>query len=427
MRRGFIGKRNRSNKARRVGFFGILGAGNIGNDASFESVLGYLRNAHHDIFIDAICAGPERVRAAYGIDVSPLNYRLPTPRQRPSLLIRGLRVGIETAMTGLRLTSWVRRHDVVIVPGMGVLEATLPIRPWSTPWQMFTLSIAGRVFRTKVAFVCVGANPIRQRMTRLLYAHAAKLAFYRSYRDDFSRDVMRQQGIDVTVDHVYPDLAFSIPPVNDELGDPRTIGIGVMAFYGNNDDRSRAEAINNTYREKMQLLVRRLVESDRRVRLFIGDNNARDKDVVNGIVEDIRSWRPDLEPDRVIAEPTESFADLMAAMAPCGAVVAARFHNVISALILAKPTIATGYSNKHTALMTDMGMEAYCLEIRNLDVDQIIKQLAEIEASSAEIRQMLKEKNKARVRALQEQFAELSALLLLAPDAHGTASTDFPQ
>ena len=82
-----------------------------------------------------------------------------------------------------RTASWVRRHDVVIVPGMGVLEATLPLRPWQTPYAMFLLCASGRIFGTKVALVSVGANVMNQRLTRWLFSLAARLAFYRSYRD----------------------------------------------------------------------------------------------------------------------------------------------------------------------------------------------------------------------------------------------------
>ena len=41
----------------RVGLFGLLGSGNVGNDASLEAVLAYLRADHPDAVIDAMCMG----------------------------------------------------------------------------------------------------------------------------------------------------------------------------------------------------------------------------------------------------------------------------------------------------------------------------------------------------------------------------------
>ena len=417
---------SRPGEALAVGFVGILGSGNIGNDASFEAVLGYLRRAHPDVVIDAMCTGPDRLRSVFGIDATPLYIHLTRRRNRnqavaTKLRLRRLtkiiriglkipRIGLETVLSGLRLTSWVRRHDVVIVPGMGVLETTLRIQSWGTPYWMFVLSLAGRVFRTKVAFVCVGASPIHQRLTRLLYTYAAKLAFYRSYRDDFSRDVLRQQGVDVTADHVYPDLVFGIPPLSDEPGDPRTVGLGVMEFYGNNDDRAQAEILHEAYGNNIKLLARKLLESGCNLRFFIGDTN-NDGVFLDEILADLRTRHPGLGPRRLLAPPSESFEDLMAAMTPCGSVVAARFHNVMCAIKIAKPIIATGYSAKHHNLMSSVGMTPYSLEIRRLDVDLIIKQLDELKDRSAKIRETLRQHHAAHARAVERQFTELSEVL----------------
>lgn len=65
------GKARRS--VTRVGLFGFLAAGNPGNEASMETMLGYLRSAHPDAVVDAMTGGFERVRANYGIDATPLS------------------------------------------------------------------------------------------------------------------------------------------------------------------------------------------------------------------------------------------------------------------------------------------------------------------------------------------------------------------
>ena len=52
----------------RVGLFGLLGSGNIGNDASMEAVLRYVQTRHPSVVIDVMCSGPERVTEQYGVD-----------------------------------------------------------------------------------------------------------------------------------------------------------------------------------------------------------------------------------------------------------------------------------------------------------------------------------------------------------------------
>ena len=124
--------------APRVGLFGLLGTGNIGNDASMEAVLRYLKAEHSDAILDAMCRGPEYVRVHYGIEAIPLLWYQKYEQRAAGVTLIALKV-LTKAVDAFRTASWVRRHDVVIVPGMGVLEATLPLRPWQTPYAMLLL------------------------------------------------------------------------------------------------------------------------------------------------------------------------------------------------------------------------------------------------------------------------------------------------
>jgi len=118
-----------SRRAPRVGLFGLLGSGNIGNDISMQSVLRYLRADHPDAVIDAMCMGPERVRADAKIDAIPLMWYQRYDGRVSGVTARALKAAGK-GIDALRTAAWVRRHDVVIVPGMGVLEASTPINPW---------------------------------------------------------------------------------------------------------------------------------------------------------------------------------------------------------------------------------------------------------------------------------------------------------
>jgi polysaccharide pyruvyl transferase WcaK-like protein len=404
-----------------VGLFGLLGAGNIGNDASMEVVLRYLRADHPDVLIDAMCPGTERLRHEYGIEASQMWHR---QYEAGSGLVGIARRLVGKGVDGFGIASWVRRHDVVIVPGMGVLEASLPMRPWETPFAMFMLGISGKLFRTKVVLVSVGANPINQRLTRWLLTSAARLAFYRSYRDSGAREAMRRRGLDVTRDRVYPDLVFGLPLRADDPGDAQSVGVGVMAYYGGNDDRAQAQDIYASYVRNMILFVRWLVESGRSVRLLVGD--ASDYTVVQEILADIRGRWPDLDPGRVVAESVESFAELARAIAPVGTVVATRYHNVMCALKLSKPTISIGYSTKNIALMADMGMSEFCQDAKSLDVELLIKQFNELQERSAQLKPQIAERCQAQAFRLSQQLAELSAVLFPAAEAVHSAAKNEP-
>lgn len=397
-------------RAPRVGLFGLLGSGNSGNDASMETVLGYLRDAHPDAVVDAMGGGePSWMRAEYGLDATPLYWYQKFDRRKfgaSASLLKALGKGIDV----VRTMSWVSRHDVVIVPGAGALEATLPMRPWGFPLTLFVLCSSGRLFRTKVALVSVGADTINKRATRWLSNATARLAYYRSYRDANSLEAMRQRGIDISRDRVYPDLVFGTPTPPYDLGDPGIVGVGVMAYYGGNDDRERADEIHAAYVEKMKAITRWLVDSGYKVRLFGGDSKF-DWDVADQIADDVRGYRPDLDPSWVTADRVASYAELVRLMSPLGMVVATRYHNVMCALKLCKPTISLGYSRKFVTLMRGMGLEEFNQYADSFDVDQLIEQFTEIEKRHTELRQHMADRNMANRRALDDQFALLSEVL----------------
>ncbi|MGW2566107.1 polysaccharide pyruvyl transferase family protein [Streptomyces sp. NPDC001537] len=398
------------NAAPRVGLFGLLGSGNLGNDGSLEAVLGYLRTEHPDAAVDALCGGPETVTTRFGIPATRLHWNRAEYRtaSRASAIVSK---GLGKLVDVFRTAAWVRRHDVVIVPGMGVLEATLPLRPWGFPYSLFLLCASGRLLGTRVALVSVGANEIRNRPTRALVRWSARLAAYRSYRDAQSRDAMRAMGVDTARDEVYPDLAFALPAPQTSApsGSPGTVCLGVMDFHGGNDDRARADEIHRRYLDGTIRFVRTLVEEGRPIRLLTGDQC--DVAVVEAILNAVDS------PLVTAAEPA-SLADLMKEMAAADTVVAVRYHNLICALKTGTPVLALSYAAKSDALMDGMGLGAFCHPAREVDADRLLEQFRTLEKRSAELRQVLTERNQAVAEQLADQFTALNAALFPADQTH---------
>ncbi|MET9497924.1 polysaccharide pyruvyl transferase family protein [Streptomyces sp. NPDC006552] len=397
----------------RVGVFGLLGSGNLGNDGSLEAVLGYLRTAHPRAVVDALCGGPGAVAARYGIRATRLHwYRGEYRTASRAGAVAGKGVG--KLVDAVRTAAWVRRHDVVIVPGMGVLEATLPLRPWGFPYALFLLCASGRLLGTRVALVGVGAGPIGDPATRALVRWSARLAAYRSYRDTLSRDAMREMGVDTARDTVHPDLAFALPaPPPRPPGDaPGPVCVGVMAFHGGNDDRARAAEIHRRYLDGTTRFVRALAEEGREVRLLTGDGV--DAPVVEAILAAVDS-------PLVTAAATASLADLMKETAAADVVVATRYHNLVCALKTGTPTLALSYAAKSDALMAQMGLGAYCHPAREVDADRLLDQFRAVERRAAELRRTLAERNRVAAEHLQRQFTALSTALFPASGA-----TDAP-
>ena len=123
------------------------------------------------------------------------------------------------------------------------------IRPWQEPYSLFLLTLFGRLFRTKVAMVGVGASAIPLRSSRWLLTKTTRLAHYVSYRDEYSRQAMRRMGVRRTHEPVFPDLVFSLPTPESSVP-LRSVAVGVMAYWGSVADRGRRHGRSTTHISK---------------------------------------------------------------------------------------------------------------------------------------------------------------------------------
>ena len=110
----------------------------------------------------------------------------------------------------------------------------------------------------------------------------------------------------------------------------------------------------------------------------------------------MRQYRPDLAPARVTIAAVSSYPELIRELAPVGMVIAIRYHNVMCALKLCKPTISLGYARKFIDLMSDMGLAEFNQFARSADVDRLIEQFKELESRHGELAQQMAARNAAR-------------------------------
>jgi len=113
--------------APRVDLVGLLGQG---NDGSLEAVFAYLGAEHRHAILDFLCTGTDQMMARYGVPATRVRWYNTQTQRAPgmtALAAKSLMVPLGMIVDAFRIGTWVRRHDVVMVPGMGVLETSLPI------------------------------------------------------------------------------------------------------------------------------------------------------------------------------------------------------------------------------------------------------------------------------------------------------------
>jgi len=403
-------------RAPRIGFAGVLGSGNLGNDSSLDALLTFLRDRLPDARFDFLVMEPEALRERYGAPATPLQWFEANAHRFPRVPGTALKM-LGRVLDPVRTWRWARGHDVVIVPGMGVLETTVPMRPWGFPWGLLGIATGARLAGCRFLLVCVGADVIRRPLTRWLITTAARLAHYRSYRDEHSRAAMRSMGVDVRADRVYPDLSFAhpVPAAAEHRGG---VAIGLMDFWGTNDERRDAERFHRNYLEVMTRFALWLVDAGRPITFVTCDP------VDTAVIEQVRATlaerRPGPGTELVSAPATPTIQDLMAVLATVDAVVATRYHNVVTAVQLARPTISVGYADKHREVMARAGVPEFCQDARSVELDLLVRQFTELQVRAAELVPVMAEAHRAVVAEVEQQLAELAALL----DGGGSVPAD---
>ena len=366
----------------------------------------YLRTEFPDATIDAMCMGWETIRDRYSIAAVPFQWQ--QIHHHPGLTGKVL-AAVGKVIDIFRTAAWVRRHDVVIIPGMGILDPTLQLNPWGMPYAVYLLTAWGRLFGVKVALVAVGADKAHAKTTQRLYTQAARQAAYLSFRDESSRQTVQAEGVDVSASSVHPDLVWTLPVTREEPADSRLVAVGVMAYYGGQADRGRRDEVYAAYTKSLAEFTCWLIDSGYDVRLFYGDDI--DKPALKKILADVRASMPGSALERLTPYYATTYEDLTELLGPVAAVVATRFHSVMFALKLAKPTIALSYARKIDSLMGDLGLGEYCLPAGSIDIAALKALFTDVEKRQDELSEKIKMVVDERCQEAEMQFSKLSSAL----------------
>ena len=131
--------------------------------APLEAVLGYLRAAHPQLMLDALCSGPAVVAARYAIRPARLRWYDPNAargRRPGGLGRRCLELARGTTVDTFRIAGLgppPRRRDRA---RDGRARADCAAAALADALPMFVLSVSGKLLGTKVALVSVGTNVI---------------------------------------------------------------------------------------------------------------------------------------------------------------------------------------------------------------------------------------------------------------------------
>jgi polysaccharide pyruvyl transferase WcaK-like protein len=111
---------------------------------------------------------------------------------------------------------------------------------------------------------------------------------------------------------------------------------------------------------------------------------------------------------QIVNEPVFTVEQLLSQIAAVDFLVTSRFHNLVLALMLNKPVVCLSDHGKLDSLMTEIGLEEYCLPLANLDFDNLIDRLVKLEKNAETLRLYIKQKTEEYRRTLDEQYTLIS-------------------
>jgi polysaccharide pyruvyl transferase WcaK-like protein len=396
----------------KIGLLGQFGSGNSGNDGSLESMLSYLGEARPDARLLCICSNPAVIEARY--NVPSVGIRRTPGGSSLSNSLNKMFANVPRRVWALyAVLTHLHRVDVMIIPGTGILD-DFQETAFGWPFILYWWCLAARIRRAEIAFVSIGAGPIKGGLSRWFLKSAAEMAKYRSYRDDYSLQYMKGLGVDVSADYRYPDIAFSLPaPSADSMEANRSnlsVGVGIMHYRGWERNHPNGQQIYETYVGKISAFISWLVQKGYRVRLFTGD--VADKQASDDIMDRLATIVPEDDMSRIDLGSGNSLHEVMDEIAKVDVTVVSRYHNLVCALKLGRPTISLGYALKNDNLMAEFGQEALCHHIETFDVDVLTTQVHSIISDIESLKTQISTVNEVLQSKLGEQRELLQSRVL---------------
>jgi len=395
-----------------VALFGMFGVGNLGNECTLVAMAHNIRRFLPGAEVCCICGGPEDTTARYHLPAFPIRELSLAPMNNRLLrLLRKIVVGIP-----LELYRWAKAFKrlnascMLVMTGTGMLS-DVGILPLGLHYDILRWSIVAKLRRCKLLFVSVGVGPVRHPLSRFLIKTALWMADYRSYRDTFSKDYVKEMGIATEGDALYPDLAFSfptsmLPRVRNRDGHGTVIGLGLITNDRKRATSEKVEGIYDDYISKVCTFVVWLIAHKYTVRLLIGDV-VYDSRVRQDLMTFLERSGVKYDGGQIIDEPARSVDELLSQLADTDIVVASRFHNVLLALLLGKPVVAISFHEKVDSLMGAMGLTQFCQDIEHVDVNKLIDQLTALEDNAESIKHEGERRSQIYRSALEEQYGEI--------------------
>jgi polysaccharide pyruvyl transferase WcaK-like protein len=414
----------------RIGLLHHVGGGNLGDEATLETVASDIRRRWPKAEIVAFSMNPDDTEARHGVKAYPLRRKRWSLGYRPAetettfkenmkALARKYRV-VFYLLAMVRLPSEALRElyflvssrrkvkslDLLVISGGGQLTGR--DGPWGFPYTIFKWIVLARSAGVRCFFLNVGAGPLTQPLSKFFARRALSSADYVSFRDDKSQALVREIGF-TGASRVFPDkvysLEFAATNVNPlDKGSRPTVGFAPMPYPDQGGAPTENDQIlYNAFIGKLANFGSWLASQSYEITLF-GTDIGVDPQAIKDLQKTLQRQEV---PQYGINHPVETVHDLLATMSGMDYVVTCRFHGVVFAHLLNKPVLAIAHHPKVAELMSDLEMSIYCVDIRDFDPNLLAERFALMVVRTEEIKTRMAASLIRNRQLLRGQFDEL--------------------
>jgi polysaccharide pyruvyl transferase WcaK-like protein len=413
-----------------------VGCGNLGDDATLDTVIQEIKRRRPNAVIAAFTANPEDTEhrhqlPTYPIRARPWSWYTPsasdlTPEESSGMqpreygllsylarfvssLVFRIPKAIQSELSFL-VTSRriIGAFQVLIISGGGQL--TEWGGPWSFLYTLFKWVLMAKSARVKCVFLNVGAGPLTHPISKFFARRALAAADYVSFRDDQSKNLVFQIGFNGG-GQVFPDCVYSreVPTPNKngaETSGQLVVGIAPMPYCDPRIDPSeRNLAVYEAFIDRLATFAASLIRGSYLVTMF-GTDIGVDPLTIKDLRRNLRTHHNVETPEY---QSVSSLDELLSRISAVDYVVTCRFHGVVFAHLLNKPVLALSHHPKMVSLMNELGLSNYCLDIRTFEPAVLADRFASLVADTDEIKHRMANRLAKYKKRLARQFDELFA------------------
>jgi len=441
---------DRSSRPPRIGIAGYYGCGNLGDDTVVAILINTIKEYYPNADLVGLSLSPADTERRHGIKAFHLRNQDETRSLSKSAVSR--RFDVQRRLLGTfkqLLKKWrlgfkvlkmlkycfsdlpravlgevlflhrchrrLQGCDFLIIPGSGPLTDWWG-GPWTHPYTFLSLGLLARINGAKLIALSVGSERLKTWLGKTLCKQFLSLAFYRSFRDEYSRDIMEQLGLEGH-NPVCPDQGFALL---DALPVPASIGVherkpnadvvvGVIPVGKSVCVSEGADdAWYDRYIGNLSAFLSFLIRKGRYRIAFCPTTAGQDIPFVERIAHNIDAACPDMQlAGRIIKEPIGTLEEFISRIQSCDIIVASRFHGVVLPFALGKPVLAISYGRKTCDLMREFGQADYHCWMDKASAAEMIGMFEALEQNRESIAQQLGNVvSQYRVR-LKEQYDEV--------------------